>query len=111
MCNDMCVDHGCMYITEKIRSNISILISGPFPRGSFLAIMGVMIEYIPRFIMYYYAWKLMERSELVMKIVEVPCFQSRPYGGLAARKSAHLVACTYINSLEKTFDLIINKYM
>lgn len=73
MCNDMCVDHGCMYITEKIRSNIS-----PFPRGSFLAIMGVMIEYIPRFIMYYYAWKLMERSELVMKIVEVPCFQSRP---------------------------------
>lgn len=78
MCNDMCVDHGCMYITEKIRSNISILICGPFPRGSFLAIMGVMIEYIPRFIMYYYAWKLMERSELVMKIVEVPCFQSRP---------------------------------
>lgn len=77
-----------------------------FPVDLFLAIMGVMIEYIPRFIMYYYAWKLMERSELVMKIVEVPCFV-----GLAARKSAHLVACTYINSLEKTFDLIINKYM
>lgn len=26
MCNDMCVDYGCMYIIEKIWLNISILI-------------------------------------------------------------------------------------
>lgn len=60
MCNDMCVDYGCMYIIEKIWLNISILICGLFFCGFFLVIMGVIIEYIFCFIMYYYVWKLMK---------------------------------------------------